>query len=102
MQGEWAASDGLRPARASEPLWLASRTTVRRCLAPRGGFKRPEGRRSRFCHDFSMTPFAPTHCPMSDEIVVQSRALSKVYRDFWGRQKVRALKGVDLEVRRGE
>lgn len=39
---------------------------------------------------------------MSDEIVLQTRALSKVYRDFWGRQKVRALKALDLEVRRGE
>jgi ABC-2 type transport system ATP-binding protein len=39
---------------------------------------------------------------MSDEIILQTRALSKVYRDFWGRQKVRALKGLDLEVRRGE
>jgi ABC-2 type transport system ATP-binding protein len=39
---------------------------------------------------------------MSDEIVVQTRALSKVYRDFWGRQKVRALKALDLEVQRGE
>jgi ABC-2 type transport system ATP-binding protein len=39
---------------------------------------------------------------MSDEIVLQTRALTKVYRDFWGRQKVRALKGLDLEVRRGE
>ncbi len=39
---------------------------------------------------------------MSEEIVVQTRALSKVYRDFWGRQKVRALKSLDLEVRRGE
>jgi ABC-2 type transport system ATP-binding protein len=39
---------------------------------------------------------------MNDEIVLQTRALSKVYRDFWGRQKVRALKGLDLEVRRGE
>lgn len=39
---------------------------------------------------------------MSDEIVLQTRALAKVYRDFWGRQKVRALKALDLEVRRGE
>ena len=39
---------------------------------------------------------------MSEEIVVQTRAISKVYRDFWGRQKVRALKALDLEVRRGE
>ena len=36
------------------------------------------------------------------EVVVQARSLSKVYRDFWGRQKVRALKALDLEVRRGE
>ncbi|RIK83394.1 MAG: multidrug ABC transporter ATP-binding protein [Planctomycetota bacterium] len=39
---------------------------------------------------------------MSDEIVLQTRALTKVYRDFWGRQKVRALKALDLEVQRGE
>jgi ABC-2 type transport system ATP-binding protein len=39
---------------------------------------------------------------MSDETVVQTRALTKVYRDFWGRQKVRALKGLDLQVYRGE
>jgi ABC-2 type transport system ATP-binding protein len=28
--------------------------------------------------------------------------LQKVYRDFWGRQKVRALKSLDLEIHRGE
>ncbi|MAT70579.1 MAG: multidrug ABC transporter ATP-binding protein [Planctomycetaceae bacterium] len=39
---------------------------------------------------------------MSDEVVLQTRALSKVYRDFWGRQKVRALKALDLNVHRGE
>jgi ABC-2 type transport system ATP-binding protein len=39
---------------------------------------------------------------MSEDIVVQTRALSKVYRDFWGRQKVRALKALDLEIHRGE
>src|SRR5258707_9629634 len=39
---------------------------------------------------------------MADETVIETRALSKVYRDFWGRQKVRALKALDLEIRRGE
>lgn len=36
------------------------------------------------------------------EVVIQARSLTKIYRDFWGRQKVRALKSLDLEVRRGE
>lgn len=36
------------------------------------------------------------------EVVVAAQSLSKVYRDFWGREKVRALKALDLEVRRGE
>lgn len=39
---------------------------------------------------------------MSSEVILETRSLSKVYRDFWGRQKVRALKALDLEVRRGE
>ena len=39
---------------------------------------------------------------MPDEVVIQTRNLTKVYRDFWGRQKVRALKALDLEVQRGE
>ncbi|HVU89340.1 MAG TPA: ABC transporter ATP-binding protein [Pirellulales bacterium] len=40
--------------------------------------------------------------PAADQVVVETRNLSKIYRDFWGRQKVRALKALDLEVRRGE
>lgn len=36
------------------------------------------------------------------EVVIETRNLTKVYRDFWGREKVRALKALDLEVRRGE
>lgn len=36
------------------------------------------------------------------DIVVETRGLTKVYRDFWGRQKVRALNALDLEIRRGE
>lgn len=39
---------------------------------------------------------------MNSDVVVETRNLSKVYRDFWGRQKVRALKALDLEIRRGE
>ncbi len=38
----------------------------------------------------------------SSEVVIETRSLSKVYRDFWGRQKVRALKALDLEIQRGE
>ncbi|MFV1965761.1 MAG: ABC transporter ATP-binding protein [Pirellulaceae bacterium] len=38
----------------------------------------------------------------SSDVVIETRNLTKVYRDFWGRQKVRALKALDLEVRRGE
>ena len=39
---------------------------------------------------------------MQSEVIIETRNLTKVYRDFWGRQKVRALKALDLEVRRGE
>ncbi len=39
---------------------------------------------------------------MQPDTVIETRSLSKVYRDFWGRQKVRALKALDLEIRRGE
>src|ERR1700722_9252425 len=39
---------------------------------------------------------------MQSEVVIETRNLSKDYRAFWGRQKVRALKALDLEVRRGE
>lgn len=38
----------------------------------------------------------------ASEVVIQTRNLSKVYRDFWGRQKVQALKSLDLEVHKGE
>jgi ABC-2 type transport system ATP-binding protein len=40
--------------------------------------------------------------PATDNVVVETRNLSKVYRDFWGRQKVRALKALDLTIHRGE
>jgi ABC-2 type transport system ATP-binding protein len=33
---------------------------------------------------------------------VETRNLGKIYRDFWGRKKVQALKSLDIEIRRGE
>ena len=35
-------------------------------------------------------------------VVVETQNLTKIYRDFWGRQKVRALNALDLEIRKGE
>jgi len=40
--------------------------------------------------------------PTSPNVVIETRNLSKVYRDFWGRQKVRALRALDLTVEEGE
>ena len=40
--------------------------------------------------------------PDQPEVIIETRNLTKVYRDFWGRPKVRALKALDMEVRRGE
>src|SRR4051812_39284158 len=39
---------------------------------------------------------------MAGETVIEKRALSKTYRGFWGRPQGRALKALDLEVKRGE
>src|SRR3989449_8180586 len=36
------------------------------------------------------------------EVVVETRKLTKVYRDFWGRQKKVALRALNLQVKRGE
>src|SRR5579862_2744045 len=39
---------------------------------------------------------------MSTESVIEIRNLTKIYRDFWGRKKVRALNSLSLDVHRGE
>ena len=38
----------------------------------------------------------------SDEVVVSVRGLTKIFKDFWGRPKARAVDNVDFDVRRGE
>lgn len=43
-----------------------------------------------------------TRNPLSGEVVVAVRGLTKVFKDFWGRPKARAVDSVDFEVRKGE
>src|SRR5438552_12011174 len=43
-----------------------------------------------------------TAADISSDVVIETRNLTKVYRDFWGRQKVRALSALDLQIHRGE
>src|SRR5882762_10207650 len=39
---------------------------------------------------------------MADNVIVETRKLTKVYRDFWGRQKKVALRALNLTIERGE
>ena len=48
------------------------------------------------------TPQSAVRNPQSQEVVVAVRGLTKVFKDFWGRPKARAVDNVDFEVRRGE
>ena len=47
-------------------------------------------------------PSSVTRNAPSQEVVVAVRGLTKVFKDFWGRSKARAVDSVDFEVRRGE
>ncbi len=37
-----------------------------------------------------------------NELIIEARKLSKVFLDFWNRPKVKAVNGIDLEIRQGE
>src|SRR3954471_9149767 len=39
---------------------------------------------------------------MPQDVIVETRKLTKIYRDFWGRQKKTALRALNLEIRKGE
>ncbi|MEC7565200.1 MAG: ABC transporter ATP-binding protein [Planctomycetota bacterium] len=43
-----------------------------------------------------------TSAEQRGEVIIETRNLTKTYKDFWGRSKVHALKALDMEVRRGE
>lgn len=45
---------------------------------------------------------SPTPASADSDIIIETRNLGKIYRDFWGRPKVQALEALDIEVRRGE
>src|SRR5438045_6546680 len=48
------------------------------------------------------TPQTASPVVPSSENVVVVRGLTKIFKDFWGRPKARAVDNVDFEVRRGE
>lgn len=52
----------------------------------------------------TLARFTPveTPAPARADVVVAVRGLTKVFKDFWGRPKARAVDQVDFEVRRGE
>src|SRR6516164_1274405 len=39
---------------------------------------------------------------MAEDVIVETRKLTKIYRDFWGRQKKVALRALNLQIYRGE
>jgi ABC-2 type transport system ATP-binding protein len=39
---------------------------------------------------------------MAQEVIVETRKLTKIYRDFWGRKKKTALRALNLSIYRGE
>src|SRR5216117_2613895 len=47
-------------------------------------------------------PAASSAQNLNGETVISVRGLTKVFKDFWGRPKARAVDTVDFEVRRGE
>jgi ABC-2 type transport system ATP-binding protein len=49
-----------------------------------------------------LTPSPSVIAPVNTEVVVKATGLTKVFKDFWGRPKARAVDNVDFEIRRGE
>ena len=39
---------------------------------------------------------------MARDVIVETRSLTKIYRDFWGRKKKTALNALDLKIEKGE
>ena len=97
----WFRGSGLVP-----PGWLGiSHRFVRLRFVYRLIFVIPRVARRRNYMSEPMIADAPSQDKAdksASDVIVETRNLSKIYRDFWGRQKVNALKALDLEVKRGE
>jgi ABC-2 type transport system ATP-binding protein len=52
--------------------------------------------------NLEIAPRQEQHGTSDHEVVVSVRGLTKVFKDFWGRPKARAVDNVSFEVRRGE
>src|SRR5437870_11160439 len=39
---------------------------------------------------------------MAQDVIVETRNLTKVYRDFWGRRKKTALNALNIQIQKGE
>ena len=50
----------------------------------------------------AITPAPARVAPQSSEVIVAVRGLTKIFKDFWGRPKARAVDNISFEVRRGE
>jgi ABC-2 type transport system ATP-binding protein len=45
---------------------------------------------------------SPPAAPKAGQVIVSVRGLTKIFKDFWGRPKAKAVDNVDFEVHRGE
>ncbi len=52
--------------------------------------------------DTAVQPVESKSTPDYGDVLVKCISLTKIFRDFWMRPRVRAVDGIDLEVRRGE
>ena len=50
----------------------------------------------------SPMPADESRASLARDVVVETRNLTKVYRDFWGRKKKTALNALDLQIHKGE
>ena len=44
----------------------------------------------------------PDTLPDAQDVIVKALGLTKVFKDFWHRDKVRAVDAIDFEIHRGE